>query len=198
MLKRAQSAGAVEYEIVNIRDFSTDAHAMTDDRPYGGGPGMVLLIEPIDRALAVWREKFPKERYKTKVLLTSAKGRVFTQTVAREYSQLDAVAIICGHYEGVDERVAEHLIDEEVRIGDYVLTGGEPAAVVMVDAITRLLPGVLGNADSNKDESHSEVGKLGFPQYSRPAEYKGLKVPEILLGGHHAQIAAWREENRKK
>ncbi len=197
ILKRAQAAGAVEYDVVNIRDFATDKHKMTDDRPYGGGPGMVMLVEPIDAALQVWRKKFPADTFKTKVVLTSAKGRSFTQEVAKEYAAIDALAIICGHYEGVDERVAEHLIDEEVRIGDYVLTGGEPAALVMADAVTRLLPGALGNTESNQDESHSKPGQLGFPQYTRPADYQGWQVPEVLLGGHHAEIEKWRDEQRK-
>ncbi len=197
MLKRAQTAGAVSYEISNIREFAQDKHKVTDDRPFGGGPGMVMMVEPIDRALQVWRKKWPADQFKTKVLLTSAKGNVFTQQRAQEYSQLDAVAIICGHYEGVDERVVQYLIDEEVRIGDYVLTGGEPAALVMADAVTRLLPGVLGNAESNQDESHSVPGQLGFPQYTRPAAYKGWNVPEVLLGGNHGEIEKWRSAQRK-
>lgn len=197
ILKRAQAAGSVEYAVVNIRDYTTDKHKITDDRPYGGGPGMVMLVEPIDKALQDWRSKFPAEKFRTKVVLTSAKGRQFTQDVARGYAAVDALAVICGHYEGVDERVAQYLVDEEVRIGDYVLTGGEPAALVMADAVTRLLPGVLGNAESNKDESHAVPGQLGFPQYSRPAEYNGWKVPEVLLGGHHALIEKWRNQQKK-
>ena len=197
MLKRAQAAGSVQYSVVNIRDLSSDKHKITDDRPFGGGPGMVMLVEPIDKAIQEWRSKFPAEQFRTKVVLTSAKGRLFTQDVAREYAAVDALAVICGHYEGVDERVAQYLVDEEVRIGDYVLTGGEPAALVMADAVTRLLPGVLGNAESNKDESHAVPGQLGFPQYTRPAEYKGWKVPEVLLGGHHAEIEKWRAAQKK-
>lgn len=197
MLKRAQTAGAVEYSVVNIRDYATDKHHVTDDRPFGGGPGMVMMVEPIDRALAQWRTRFPSDKCKTHVVLTSAKGRMFTQEVAREYAKLDALAIICGHYEGVDERVAEHLVDEEVRVGDYVLTGGEPAALVMADAVTRLLPGVLGNETSNQGESHDVPGQLGFPQYTRPAEYKGWQVPEILLGGNHSEIEKWRVGKKK-
>lgn len=197
ILKRAQTAGAVNYELVNIRDFAESKHKLTDDRPFGGGPGMVMLVEPIDKALQAWREKFPSSKFKTKVVLTSARGRMFTQDVAREYAAVDALAVICGHYEGVDERVAQYLVDEEVRVGDYVLTGGEPAALIMADAVTRLLPGVLGNAESNLDESHAVPGQLGFPQYTRPAEYKGWRVPEVLLGGHHAEIEKWRGEQKK-
>lgn len=197
ILKRAKEAGRVTFEVVNIRDFALGKHAVTDDRPYGGGPGMVMLVEPVDRALQAWRTLYPQSSYKTKVVLTSAKGTQFTQNTARQHAQLDALAVVCGHYEGVDERIAQYLVDEEIRIGDYVLTGGEPAALVMTDAITRLIPGVLGNEQSTVNESHSVTGELGFPQYSRPAEYNGWKVPEILLGGHHAQIEAWREEQKK-
>jgi tRNA (guanine37-N1)-methyltransferase len=194
MLKRAAEQLVVEFSIVDIRSYATDKHQTTDDRPYGGGPGMVMKVEPIAAALAAHS---PAVSTKHKTLLTSAKGRLFTQRVAQEYSQLDSITIICGHYEGVDERVAEHLIDEEVRIGDYVLTGGEPAAAVMLDAVVRLLPGVLGNELSNQNESHSQPGVMGFPQYTRPEEFNGWKVPEVLLQGHAAKIEQWREEQRK-
>lgn len=197
ILKRAQAASVVEYKIVNIRDFTQDKHHITDDRPFGGGPGMVMLVEPIDRALQNWRASFDGAAKTSKVLLTSAKGRLFTQQVAQEYTGVDELAIICGHYEGVDERVAEHLADEEVRIGDYVLTGGEAAAVVLTDAVTRLLPGSLGNSASTEDESHNQKGVLGFPQYSRPADYNGWKVPQLLLEGNHALIDAWRQAQKK-
>lgn len=196
MIGRAQENKKVEYRIIDIREYSLSKHKVTDDRPFGGGPGMVMMIEPIDRALQAWKETLPTEA-RTHVVVTSAKGRSFTQQVAQEYAEIDALAIICGHYEGIDERVIKHLADEEVRIGDFVLTGGEPAALVMADAVTRLLPGVLGNDASNKDESHSQPGQLGFPQYTRPAEYKGWKVPEVLLGGNHAAIEAWRVEQKK-
>lgn len=197
ILKRAQAASVVEYSIVNIRDFAHDKHHVTDDRPFGGGPGMVMLVEPIDRALRNWRASFDGAVKTSKVILTSAKGRLFTQQVAEEYTVVHELAIICGHYEGVDERVAEHLVDEELRIGDYVLTGGEAAALVVTDAVTRLLPGSLGNAASTVDESHNQVGVLGFPQYSRPADYKGWKVPQLLLEGNHALIDAWRQAQKK-
>ncbi|MBP7774211.1 tRNA (guanosine(37)-N1)-methyltransferase TrmD [Candidatus Woesebacteria bacterium] len=197
ILHRASGAGIVTVETVNIRDYALDKHAVTDDRPYGGGPGMVLLVEPVDRALQAWHEKYPKSKYKTLVVLTSAKGALFTQQLAQQYTTYDAIAILCGHYEGVDERIAEHLVDAEVRIGDFVLTGGEPAALAMLDAVIRLLPGAVGNSESIQDESHSIPGQLGYPQYSRPAEYRGWKVPEILLGGHHARIEEWRTEQKK-
>lgn len=202
ILKRAQENGAIEFQIVNIRDFATDKHKVTDDRPYGGGPGMVMKVDTIFNALSgILGEPADEHRQKnrllpapkTRVLLTSAKGKLFTQASARQYSELDHLVIICGHYEGVDERVAEHLVDEEVRIGDYVLTGGEPAAVVMADAVTRLLPTVLGNDESTVGESHSTPGFLAHPQYTRPEEFQGWKVPEILLTGHHAQITDWRQ-----
>ncbi len=196
ILKRAQKDGTVTFNVINIRDFSTDKHKTTDDRPYGGGPGMVMKVEPIARALESIGAK--RNTPGKRILLTSAKGSLFTQQTAVEYSALQELVIICGHYEGVDERVAEHLIDEEIRIGDYVLTGGEPAAVVIADAVTRLLPGVLGNEESNKNESHSEPGILGHPQYTRPEEFNGWKVPEVLLQGHHKEIEEWRENQKKK
>lgn len=195
ILKRATNQAVTSFSMINIRDYATDKHKTTDDRPYGGGPGMVMKVEPIAAALAA-NQPATKSNHKT--LLTSAKGRLFTQQVAQEYAQLDSLTIICGHYEGVDERVADHLIDEEVRIGDYVLTGGEPAAAVILDAVTRLLPGVLGNGLSNQNESHSQPGVMGFPQYTRPEQFNGWKVPELLLGGHAAKIEQWREEQRKK
>lgn len=195
MIKRAQAAKLVEFSIVNIRDYAVDKHKLTDDRPFGGGPGMVMLVEPIDRALQSMQAVRGTEG--KKIVLTSAKGEEFTQQVAQAYAQLDELVLICGHYEGVDERVADHLVDAEVRVGNYVLTGGEPAVAVILDAVTRLLPGVLGNDESNIDESHCVPGKLGHPVYSRPAEYKGLKVPEILLSGDHKKIADWRKSQKK-
>ena len=194
ILKRAQDQDLIHFDLIDIRDFAHDKHQTADDRPYGGGPGMVMKVEPIAKALEQVKKNLAGK--KTHSLLTSAKGRAFTQQIAREFAVLDNLVIVCGHYEGVDERVAEHLVDEEMRIGDYVLTGGEPAAAVMLDAVARLIPGVLGNETSNIDESHSEPGKLGFPQYSRPEEFNGWKVPEVLLNGNHKDILAWREEQR--
>lgn len=192
ILKRAQLQANTQFKIVDIREFATDKHQTTDDRPFGGGPGMVMKIEPIDQALASLQLSQSR-----RVILTSAQGQSFTQAKAREYAELQDLVIICGHYEGVDERVAEHLVDEEVRIGDYVLTGGEPAALVIADAVTRLLPGTLGNDQSNQGESHDQPGKLGYPQYTRPELYKDWGVPEVLLSGNHDQIKAWREDQRK-
>lgn len=199
IIKRAQDQGLhgektpLTLQIINLREYTTDSHHTTDDRPYGGGAGMVMKVEPIYRALE--QNNFLEKKDGRKVVLTSAKGRLFTQQVAQEYSQLDELVILCGHYEGVDQRVADHLVDEEVRIGDYVLTGGEPAAVAMVDAVTRLLPGVLGNEDSSVYESHHEPGYLEHPQYTRPEEFMGWKVPSILLQGDHKKIEEWKKEN---
>lgn len=195
ILKRAQEKGLATIDLINIRDFSEDKHHTTDLPPYGGGPGMVMSVEPIDRALG--KVKGEREKGKVKTVLLSAKGKLFTQEKAHEYAKLDHLILICGHYEGVDERVAEHLIDEEIRIGDYVLTGGEIPAMVITDSVIRLQPGVLGDDTSSHDESHSEVGVLEYPQYTRPAEYKGWKVPDVLLSGNHAEIEKWRNEQKK-
>lgn len=201
ILKRAAARGIVAYEVLNIRDFTTDKHRVTDDRPYGGGPGMVMKIEPIYAALTAVLGQDPVvqraenrrlSRPKVQTILTSAKGRLFDQAQALQYRQLDHLVVICGHYEGVDERVADHLVDQEVRIGDYVLTGGEPAAVVIADAVTRLLPEALGNQQSIEGESHSQPGFLAHPQYTRPPIFQGWSVPTVLLDGHHAQITDWR------
>lgn len=190
ILKRAVDKNLLEFNILNLRDFAEGKHQTTDQRPFGGGPGMVMMIEPIDKALDFLKVK--KGDQNKKIILTSAKGSMFTQETARNFSHLDELTIICGHYEGVDERVALHLIDEEVRIGDYVLTGGEAAALVMSDSVSRLIPGVLGNEESNQNESHSQPGKLAHPQFTKPVDYKGMLVPEVLLSGHHEKIAAWR------
>lgn len=166
-----------------------------------------MKVEPIYAALKDILGEDPEEHrrknlqthsWKSRVILTSAKGKLFTQSSAQQYSKLEHLVIICGHYEGVDERVAEHLIDEEVRIGDYVLTGGEPAALVMADAVTRLLPNVLGNEESTVGESHSVPGFLAHPQYTRPEDFLGWKVPKVLLTGHHGQITEWRQHQAER
>lgn len=181
----------IEIKVINIREYAKDKHQTTDEPPYGGGAGMVMKVEPIDGALAALGcAKGQKDK---KILLTSAKGERFTQQQARHYSQLKELTIICGHYEGVDERVAQHLIDQEIRIGDYVLTGGEPAALAILDATIRLIPGVLGNQASLQDESHQVEGQLSYPQYTRPENYKGWQVPEVLLSGDHGRIEEWRK-----
>lgn len=190
ILKRARSKKLIGFKILNLRDFTSDRHQTTDERPFGGGPGMVLMIEPIDKALQSLG--VAKGQVGKKIILTSAKGELFVQSKAKDFANLNELTIICGHYEGVDERVAKNLVDEEVRIGDYVLTGGEAAALVVTESVVRLLHGVLGNELSNQDESHSVVGKMGHPQYTKPVDYKGWKVPEVLLSGHHEKIKKWR------
>ncbi len=185
MLKRAREAGVLKLNLVDIRDFATDRHRTVDDTPYGGGPGMVMKPGPLFAAVEAVRG--PDSR----VILLSPQGRLFEQAMAVELSTLPHLVLICGHYEGVDERVREHLVDDELSIGDYVLTGGELAAMVVVDAVTRLLPGVLGAGESTVEESHSS-GLLEYPQYTRPAEFRGWRVPDILLSGNHAEIARWR------
>jgi tRNA (guanine37-N1)-methyltransferase len=187
MMKRAQECGALELHIHNLRDWTTDKHHIVDDAPFGGGQGMVMKPEPIFAAV----ESLRKEN--SRVVLMTPQGRTLTQTLAGEFSAQQHLIIISGHYEGVDHRVHEHLADAEISIGDYVLTNGAIAAVVFVDAVARLLPGVLGHERSAADDSFSE-GLLEGPHYTRPAEFRGWNVPEILLSGNHAAIAAWRKE----
>lgn len=195
ILKRAKQTEKVSFNLVNIRDFTTDKHQTTDDRPFGGGPGMVMMIEPIHRALEALQVQ--KGQPNQLIALTSAKGDLFTQQTANNWSLLDTLTLICGHYEGVDERVALHLVDTEIRIGNYVLTGGEPASLVLIDAVTRLIPGVLGNEASNQDESHTTPNQLGYPQYTRPEIYHGLVTPPVLTSGNHKNITAWREAQKR-
>jgi tRNA (guanine37-N1)-methyltransferase len=191
VVARAQAAGKLEIRIHDLRHWTYDRHRTVDDRPFGGGEGMLLKPQPLfDAVEAILPGRAPKR----KVILLSAQGRRFEQVVARELSELDDLLLICGRYEGVDERVCEHLIDDELSIGDFVLSGGELAAAVIVDAVARLLPGVLGNEDSSRNESFGEEneGLLDCPQYTRPAEFRGWKVPEVLLGGNHDEIKRWR------
>jgi len=200
--KRAVDKQIVEVNIHNLRDFTNDKHKTTDDSPFSGGAGMLMKIEPIYKALK-HLGVYPVRDSKTKVILTSAKGDVWNQTKAKSFSQqLERVVIICGHYEGVDHRVVEQLIDEEVSIGGYVLSGGEIPAMVIVDSITRLIDGALGNSDSLQDESHNEGMNGEYPQYTRPAIFKTDEgeewgVPEILLSGDHKKIEEWKKENSK-
>jgi tRNA (guanine37-N1)-methyltransferase len=191
VVPRAQATGELTIRVHDLRDWTYDRHKTVDDRPFGGGEGMLLKAQPLFEAVeAIVPERDPK----SKVVLLSAQGRRFDQSVAREYAALDQLVLICGRYEGVDERVAEHLADEELSIGDFVLSGGELAAALVVDAVGRLLPGVLGNEESSKNESFSEEsdGGLDCPQYTRPAEFRGWKVPAVLLGGNHSEIKRWR------
>ena len=191
--KRAAEKGLVSYHLTQIRDFATDAHLSVDDRPFGGGPGMVMMCQTMfDAVEHVERQD---DRPATRVLLTP-QGKVFDQATAEELAKLDRVLLIAGHYEGFDQRIVDGLNPLELSIGDYVLSGGELAAMVVVDAIVRLIPGVLGAADGAADESFAD-GLLEHPQYTRPREFRGMAVPDVLLSGNHAQIAAWRRSQRE-
>lgn len=187
MMKRAQARSLAEIQSHNLRDWAADKHRTTDDMPYGGSQGMVMKCEPIFAAVEALRR--PDSRT---VLMTPA-GRRLDQRLAVHYSTASHLIVLCGHYEGVDQRVIDHLIDDEVSIGDYVLTNGAIAAVVFIDAIVRLIPGVLGDENSAPDDSFSS-GLLEFPQYTRPVEFHGWRVPDVLLSGHHAEIAKWRRQ----
>jgi tRNA (guanine37-N1)-methyltransferase len=187
IIKRARDAGLLDLQLHNLRDFAHNRHKTVDDRPFGGGRGMLLKPEPIFEAV----EKLAGE--KTRVILLCPTGRVFNQAVAAELSTSEHLLLVTGHYEGFDERIRESLADDELSIGDFVLTNGALPAMIVVDAVTRLLPGVLGDDESSQDESFSD-GLLEYPQYTRPAEFRGMSVPEVLLSGNHAQIARWRAE----
>ena len=191
VVSRAQAAGLLEIHIHDLRNWTYDRHRTVDDRPFGGGEGMLLKPEPLFAAVEAI---LPERTACNKTVLLSAQGARFTQPMAREFAQLEDLLLICGRYEGVDERVAEHLADCELSIGDFVLSGGELAAAMLVDAVARLLPGVLGDERSSRNESFGEdnEGILDCPQYTRPAEFRGWKVPEVLLGGNHEEIKRWR------
>ena len=190
IVKRARDAGLLDLKIHNLRDWTHDRHKTVDDRPFGGGPGMLLKPEPLFEAI----ESLKRE--KTRVILLSPAGRQFNQAIARELAQAEDLLLVTGHYEGFDERVREGLADDELSIGDYVLTNGALPAMVVIDAVTRLLPGALGDDESSHDESFSH-GLLEYPQYTRPAEFRGMKVPDVLVSGHHAEIEKWRREQAK-
>ncbi len=194
IVRRARAAGLVEVKAHDLRAWTSDKHRIVDDRPFGGGDGMVLKPEPIFDAV----EKLTGARERTeitegtRVILLSPQGRTLTQALAEDFARANQIVLICGRYEGVDERVAERLVTDEISIGDYVLSGGEAAAVVLVDAVTRLVPGALGSETSARQDSFSE-GLLDFPHYTRPPEFRGMRVPDVLLGGHHAEIERWRK-----
>jgi tRNA (guanine37-N1)-methyltransferase len=190
IVKRAREAKLLDLKIHNLRDWTHDRHKTVDDKPFGGGPGMLLKVEPLFEAIE------SLQREKTKVILLSPSGRKFSQQIARELSQEKDLLLVCGSYEGFDERVREALADDELSIGDYVLTNGALPAMVVIDAVARLLPGVLGDDESSHDESFS-AGLLEYTQYTRPAEFRGMKVPEVLLSGNHAEIEKWRREQAK-
>jgi tRNA (guanine37-N1)-methyltransferase len=191
VIGRAQAARHLEIQIHDLRHWTYDRHKTVDDRPFGGGEGMLLKPRPLFEAVETI---LPLRSERSRVVLLSAQGRRFTQACAREYAALDRLVLICGRYEGIDERVAEHLVDDEISVGDFVLSGGELAAAILVDAVGRLLPGVLGNEESSRNESFSgeNESSLDCPQYTRPAEFRGWKVPEVLLGGNHEEIKRWR------
>ncbi|TSK04266.1 MAG: tRNA (guanosine(37)-N1)-methyltransferase TrmD [Geobacter sp.] len=191
ILKRASDKGLIEVGLHNIRDWAFDKHATADDSPYGGGAGMVMKVEPIAGAI----EAVKKMRPASRVILTTPGGRPFTHQVAEELSREEGLIIICGRYEGVDERVRALFVDDEISLGDFVLTGGELAAMVVVDAVSRLVPGVLGSEESAQYDSFAD-GLLEYPQYTRPPEFRGEKVPDILLSGNHAEIAKWRRKEQ--
>lgn len=193
LIGKAIARAKLELSIVDIRDFADAPHFRVDDKPYGGGPGMVLKPEPIVRALQSLK-KFPGE--KSRVIVFSAKGQAFTQSKAQDYSKIDHLILICGRYEGIDERVAQFYADEEVRVGDYVLMGGEVAAEIVVEATSRLIPGILGNEESTTDESFSGGCEKEYPQYTRPPVFDGHEVPAVLQRGHHKEIQKWRAAKR--
>ena len=197
IIHRARERGLIGIRIHNIRDYARDKHRMADDYPYGGGSGMVMKPEPIFESVEAIKAEIRAERGgpdsldATPVVLMSPRGRIFNHQVAQELSLHPRLILICGHYEGVDERIREHLATDEISLGDYIVTGGELPAIVVVDAVARLLPGVLGSQESLEEESHT-TGLLQYPQYTRPPDYRGWKVPDILLSGHHQEIARWR------
>ncbi|MFH1822150.1 MAG: tRNA (guanosine(37)-N1)-methyltransferase TrmD [Patescibacteria group bacterium] len=202
IIQRAQKNNIIKINAHNLRKWTTDKHKTVDDAPYGGGAGMVMKVEPIYKALHTLKKQKTENRkqYNTKIILLSAKGKPWNQQLAKKYSKLDNIILICGRYEGIDERVKK-FVDEEISIGDYILTGGEIPAMIIVDSITRLLPGVLGNKESSKEESHSSPGILEYPQYTRPeifaADGKKYRVPKILLSGNHKKIEEWRKKHRR-
>jgi tRNA (guanine37-N1)-methyltransferase len=196
IIRRARAAGLVEIKAHDLRGWTSDKHHMVDDRPFGGGDGMVLKPEPIFAAVEALTGAASRAAIdpRTRVVLLSPQGRVLTQAVAEEFArQADQIVLICGRYEGVDERVAESLVTDEISIGDYILSGGEPAASVLLDAVVRLVPGALGSETSALNESFSD-GLLDCPQYTRPPEFRGLRVPDVLIGGNHGEIARWRQK----
>ncbi|MDA3798842.1 MAG: tRNA (guanosine(37)-N1)-methyltransferase TrmD [Kiritimatiellae bacterium] len=191
MLKIAVEKNAVEFNVVNLRDFATGPHRSTDDRPFGGGPGMVMTPDPLFKAITSLK------REKSRVIFMTPRGKPFKQSRAIDLAGETHLIFVCGHYEGIDERVVESLVDEEISIGDYVLTNGVLPAAVIIDSVVRLLPGVLGGEGATEAESFMD-GLLEYPQYTRPADYNGLTVPDVLLSGNHAEIAKWRQEQAYK
>jgi tRNA (guanine37-N1)-methyltransferase len=190
ILQRARQRGLIDVRLHNIRDYTHDRHHTTDDTPYGGGGGMVMKPEPVFEAVESVLGTQPKA---VPIILLTPQGRVFTQRLAQELSRHERIGLLCGRYEGVDERIREHLVTDEISIGDYVLTGGELPALLIIDAVSRLIPGVLGDPTGAEDDSHS-MGLLEYPHYTKPSEFRGWKVPEVLLSGDHGKIEKWRRE----
>ncbi len=200
IIGRAQKSGAVEINTYNIRDYSEDKHRRVDDTPYGGGKGMLMMAPPIYNCYSAILEEQRAAGFdptSRKVIYMSPAGKVLNQKKAEELSKCDNIIILCGHYEGVDRRIVDEIVDEEISIGDFVLTGGEIPATILVDAVSRLLPGVLSDPECYEKESISS-GMLEYPQYTRPYEFHGVKVPDVLISGHHANIEKWREESAKE
>jgi tRNA (guanine37-N1)-methyltransferase len=195
ILKRAQKKGLVEIKIYNLRKWAKDKRGTVDDKPYGGGVGMVMMVEPIVKAIEELKAK--SKGQKAKIALLTPRGKVWNQEMAKEYSKLDELILICGHYEGIDERVRK-FIDEEISVGDYILTGGEIPAMILADSVIRLIPGVLEKSDATRDESFSNSKLLEYPQYTRPENFRGLKVPKVLLSGNHTEIEKWRRKQALK
>jgi tRNA (guanine37-N1)-methyltransferase len=197
ILQRARQRGLIDVRVHNIRDYTHDKHHTTDDTPYGGGGGMVMKPEPVFEAvesvLRLGTDLLRDQPVAVPVILLTPQGRVFTQRVADELSRYERIALLCGRYEGVDERIREHLVTDEISVGDYVLTGGELPALLIIDAVSRLLPGVLGDPTGAEDDSHA-MGLLEYPHYTKPPEFRGWKVPEVLASGNHAKIEQWRRE----
>jgi len=194
IMKRATDVGVVQFGVHDIRDFAKNKHKRVDDTPYGGGAGMVMQVGPIHRAVESQKSQI-KNSSKTRVILLSAKGKRYTQRDVERLSDYDNLILICGRYEGVDERVAKYIADEEISVGDFILTGGELGAMIITDSVTRLFPGVLGNEESAVFESHSVDGYKEHPHYTKPKEYNNWNVPEVLLSGNHAEIDKWRKSN---
>ena len=193
IIKRAESRDLIKINVHNLRKWGEGERRNVDDRPYSGGPGMIIRVDIIDKAISQLKSGILNPKSGIKTILLDATGEKYTQQKAKELSKLDHIILIAGHYEWVDHRVHEHLVNEVISIGDYVLTGGEIPAMVLTDSIIRLIPGVLGKDESSVDESHKEPGYLEYPQYTRPEEYRGWKVPKILLGGNHKEIEKWRK-----
>ncbi len=193
ILQRARQRGLIDVRVHNIRDYTHDKHHTTDDTPYGGGGGMVMKPEPVFEAVESVLGPAPTQGKPVPVILLTPQGRVFTQRMAEEFARHERIALLCGRYEGVDERIREHLVTDEISIGDYVLTGGELPALILIDTIARLIPGVLGDPTGAEDDSHS-MGLLEYPHYTRPPEFRGWKVPDVLLSGDHGKVEKWRRE----